>query len=169
MGRHVVLLLLACCVCDAFANQADENHDRRIAYLDSGVYAGVGLPFLVTLGALVTPRWRDLDYAPIGQLELHTSFIVTQIDMLMGVQHVDQGIYRSALLGYSAVVGLGEGGGARDGFIVRYLQTTPLHDNVYVTRFWAVDFTYQPETRGANRKSASVFPAIHFGWTFAPF
>ena len=161
--------MLLCFTGDIYANQADDLHDRRAAYIDSGVYVGAGLPYLVTLGAMVTPRWRDFNYAPIAQLELHTSLIITQFDMLLGLQQIDAGIYRSVLLGYSAVAGLGEGGGARNGLIIRYLQTTPLRDNVYFTRFWAVDLTYQPETRGADRKAAGLFPAIHFGWTFAPF
>lgn len=164
------MLMLLCSAGHAYANQADDIHDRRSAYLDGGVYVGVGLPYLLTLGALVTPRWRDFDYAPLAQLELHTSIIATQFDVLFGVQRVDAGVYRSVLLGYnSGVAGLAESSSRWDGFTLRYQQTTPLHDSVYFTRFWAVDLDYRRELRGESRGNATLFPALHFGWTFAPY
>lgn len=162
--------MLLCSAGHAHANQADEIHDRRTAYLDGGVYAGVGLPYLLTLGTLITPRWRNFDYAPVAQLELHTSIIATQFDLLFGLQRVDAGVYRSVAFGYnSGVAGLAERSSAWDGFTLRYQQSTPLHDSVYFTRFWAVDLDYQRELRGASRGTTTLFPALHFGWTFAPF
>ena len=135
-----------------------------------GLYAGVGLPYLVTLGVMVTPRWRNFDYAPVAQLELHTSIIATQGNVLFGVQKINSGVYRSVLFGYhSGDAGLVERSSSWNGATLRYLQTTPIRDSIYFTRFWAVDLDYRRETRADDRGKTSLLPAIHFGWTFAPF
>ena len=168
--RTTSLLALMCFVCAAHANNADDLHDRRVAYLDGGVYVGVGLPYLVTLGALMTPRWRNFDYAPIVQLELHTSIIATQVDALFGLQRVDAGVYRSISFGFNGgSAGLIEQSSSWEGLTLRYQQTTPQHHNIYFSHFWAVDLDVSRILTGEHRGDIGFLPAIHFGWTFAPF
>lgn len=168
--KYFYRLVILCFSCDVYANQADEIHNNRNSYLDGGVYAGVGLPYLVTLGAMLIPRWRNFDYAPVVLLELNTSIIATQFDLLFGLQRVDAGVYRSILLGYNnGDAGLVERSSSWAGLTLRYQQFTLLHDSAYFTRFWAVDLDMHWETRLDDEGEVTFGPSIRFGWTFAPF